>query len=148
MEPRGCRTKKEYENCSLENDVRRLGFVKKRDNWVPHELREIHLTQRIYIVYNNINRKRSRSKHPRSWLNKHKPYRKLSCVKKRSRCQFGGITKVSLVLNCFQINEQSTQLFTANNLRNWRKHSKRKDQDWRMAKEPCSATTMPGPTHL
>ena len=65
--------------------IRRLELVKKLDIWVPHELKEILLTQRInicdtyfkrnaidpflkrimtddekWIVYNNVNRKRSK----------------------------------------------------------------------------------------
>jgi len=64
--------------------LKQLGYVKKLDLWVPHQLKEIHLTQRIsicdsllkrneidpflkrlitgdekWIVYNNVNRKRS-----------------------------------------------------------------------------------------
>ncbi|XP_026674121.1 histone-lysine N-methyltransferase SETMAR-like [Ceratina calcarata] len=75
-------------HTTIENHIRRLGLVKKIDIWVPHELKEIHLTQRInvcdtnfkrnaidpflkriitgdekWIVYNNVNRKRSWSKH-------------------------------------------------------------------------------------
>ena len=41
-----------------------------------------------------------------------------------------------------------TQIFTANNLRNWRNQSKRKGQNWQIAKELCSTTTMRGFTHL
>ncbi|KAK2580003.1 hypothetical protein KPH14_010768 [Odynerus spinipes] len=76
---------------TIENHIRCLGLVKKLDIWVPHELKEIHLTQRInicdthfkrnaidpflkriitgdekWVVYNNINRKRSWSKHDES----------------------------------------------------------------------------------
>ena len=75
-------------HTTIENHIRCLGLVKKLDIWVPHELKEIHLTQRInicdthlkrnaidpflkriitgdekWIVYNNVNRKRSWSKH-------------------------------------------------------------------------------------
>ena len=32
---------------TIENHIRCLGLVKKLDIWVPHELKEIHLTQRI-----------------------------------------------------------------------------------------------------
>ena len=71
-------------HATFENHIRHLGLVKKFDIWVPHELKEIHLTQRInicdmhfkrngidtflkriitgnekWIVYNNVNRKRS-----------------------------------------------------------------------------------------
>ena len=46
-----------------------------------------------------------------STINQHKPYQKLSCIKKRSCCQFGGITKVfvvyfELLLNNRTINDQ------------------------------------------
>ena len=67
--------------------IQRLGLVKKLDIWIPHKLKEIHLTKRInawdlhlksnefdsflkrmvtgdgkWIVYNNVVRKRSWSK--------------------------------------------------------------------------------------
>ena len=29
--------------------IQRLGFVKKLDIWIPHELKEIHLTKRINV---------------------------------------------------------------------------------------------------
>lgn len=73
---------------TIHDHIRRLGLVKKLDIWVPHELKEIHLTNRFnvcdmhlkrneydpflkqiitgdekWIVYNNVNRKRSWSKH-------------------------------------------------------------------------------------
>lgn len=72
---------------TIERHLKCLGLVKKLDIWVPHELKEIHLTQRInicdlhlkrneiesflkriitgdekWIVYNNVNRKRSWSR--------------------------------------------------------------------------------------
>ncbi|XP_014488991.1 PREDICTED: histone-lysine N-methyltransferase SETMAR-like [Dinoponera quadriceps] len=72
---------------TIHDHIKRLGFVKKLDIWVPHELKEIHLTKRInacdshlkrnefdpflkriitgdekWIVYDNIKRKRSWSK--------------------------------------------------------------------------------------
>ena len=31
----------------LENRLKQLGYVQKFDTWVPHELKEKHLTQRI-----------------------------------------------------------------------------------------------------
>ena len=71
----------------IENHLKQLGYVQKLDTWVPHELKEKHLTQRInncdllkkrnendpflkrliigdekWIVYNNIKRKRSWSR--------------------------------------------------------------------------------------
>ena len=35
---------------------------------------------------------------------------KLNCIEKRSRCQFGGITKVLCILSCFQTTESNDQL--------------------------------------
>ena len=71
----------------IENHLKQLGYVQKLDTWVPHELKEKHLTQRInscnllkkcnendtflkrlitddekWVVYNNIKRKRSWSR--------------------------------------------------------------------------------------
>ena len=71
----------------IENYLKQLGYVQKLDTWVPHELKEKHLTQRVnscdllkkrnendpflkrlitgdekWVVYNNIKRKRSRSR--------------------------------------------------------------------------------------
>ncbi|GFU04942.1 mariner Mos1 transposase [Trichonephila clavipes] len=71
----------------IENYLKQLGYVQKLDTWVPHELKETHLTQRInscdllkkrnendqflkrlitgdvkWVVYNNIKRKRSWSR--------------------------------------------------------------------------------------
>ncbi|EFN85576.1 Histone-lysine N-methyltransferase SETMAR, partial [Harpegnathos saltator] len=73
---------------SIENCLKELGYVNKLDIWVPHELIEIHLTKHInishfflkrkqndlflkqmltddekWIVYDNVERKRSWSKH-------------------------------------------------------------------------------------
>ena len=75
-------------HTTIENHIRRLGLVKKLDIWIPHKLKEIHLTQRInicdphfkrnaidpflkwsitgdekWIIHNNVNRKRLWSKH-------------------------------------------------------------------------------------
>ena len=72
---------------TIDRHIQRLGLVKKLDIWIPHELKEIHLTKRInacdlhlkrnefdpflkriitgdekWIVYNNVVRKRSWSK--------------------------------------------------------------------------------------
>ena len=68
----------------IENYLKQLGYVQKLDTWVPYELKEKHLTQRInscdllkkcnendpflkrlitsdekWVVFNNIKRKRS-----------------------------------------------------------------------------------------
>jgi len=73
---------------TIHDHIKRLGLVKKLDIWVPHQLKEIHLTKRIdacdvhlkrnesdpflkriitgdekWIIYDNVNRKRSWSKH-------------------------------------------------------------------------------------
>ena len=32
---------------TIERHIQRLGVVKKLDIWIPHELKEIHLTKRI-----------------------------------------------------------------------------------------------------
>ena len=32
---------------TIERYIQRLGLVKKLDIWIPHELKEIHLTKRI-----------------------------------------------------------------------------------------------------
>ena len=34
-------------HTTIENHIRRIGLVKKLDIWIPHESKEIHLTQRI-----------------------------------------------------------------------------------------------------
>ena len=41
-------------HATIENHIRRLGHVKKLDIWVPHKLKEIHLTQRINICDTNF----------------------------------------------------------------------------------------------
>ncbi|GFU67008.1 histone-lysine N-methyltransferase SETMAR [Trichonephila clavipes] len=71
----------------IENHLKQLGYVQKLDTWVPHKLKEMHLTQCInscdllkkhnendpflkqlitgdekWVVYNNIKRKRSWSR--------------------------------------------------------------------------------------
>ena len=45
-------------HTTIENNVqiRRLGLVKKLDIWVPHELKEIHPTQRINICDTHFKR--------------------------------------------------------------------------------------------
>ena len=102
---------------TIDRHIQYLELVKKLDIWIPHELKEIHLTKRFnacdlhlnrnefdpflkriitgdekWIVYNNVVRKRSWSKRDQ----------KLNCIKKRLCCLFGGIGKVWYFLNCFQ----------------------------------------------
>ena len=43
-------------HTTIENHIRRLGFVKKFDIWVLHELKEIHPTQRINICDTHFKR--------------------------------------------------------------------------------------------
>ncbi|GIY38980.1 transposase [Caerostris darwini] len=38
-----------YVICPIKKKLKRLGYVKKLDLWRPHQLKEIHLTQRISI---------------------------------------------------------------------------------------------------
>ena len=35
-------------HTAIENHIRCLGLVKKLDIWLPHDLKEIHVTQRIF----------------------------------------------------------------------------------------------------
>lgn len=74
-------------HTTVESHLKKLGYVSKLDVWVPHNLKEIHLTKRInicysllqrikndpflkriitgdekWVVYNNVQRKRSWSK--------------------------------------------------------------------------------------
>ena len=37
----------EIPKSTIERHIQRLGLVKKLDIWIPHELKEIHLTKRI-----------------------------------------------------------------------------------------------------
>ena len=43
-------------HTTIENHMRRLQLVKKLDIWVPHELKEIHLTQHINICDTHFKR--------------------------------------------------------------------------------------------
>ena len=77
-----------YQKSTIHRQIKIHGLVKKLDIWVPHELKEIHLTNPFnacdmhfkrnkfdpflkpiitgdekWIVYNNVSRKRSLSKH-------------------------------------------------------------------------------------
>ncbi|GIY42108.1 histone-lysine N-methyltransferase SETMAR [Caerostris darwini] len=91
---------------------KQLSYVKKLDLWVPHQLKELHLTQRIsisdsflkrteiypylkqlitgdikWIIYNNTNRERSQDETvqttPKAEIPLHSPPKKNLC------CQFG-----------------------------------------------------------
>ena len=82
-------------------------------------MKQIHLTQRIDICDTHFKRNLWHSfslavkngwstimliekDHDPSMLNQHKPYQKLSFIKERSCCQFGGITKVLCIFSSFQ----------------------------------------------
>ena len=43
-------------HTTIENHIRRLGLIKKLDIWVPHELKDIYLTQQINICDTNFKR--------------------------------------------------------------------------------------------
>ena len=47
---------KTVKNITIENYMRRLGLVKKLNIWVSHELKKIHLTQRINIFNTQFKR--------------------------------------------------------------------------------------------
>ncbi|XP_014611211.1 PREDICTED: histone-lysine N-methyltransferase SETMAR-like [Polistes canadensis] len=111
-------------HTTIENHLKRFRLVKKLDIWVPHDLKEIHLTQRInvcdlllrrnefdpflkriitgdekLIVYHNVNRKRS-------WCTLNESSQATSKAQRSKKrkffCQFGGMGKVRCFLSCFQ----------------------------------------------
>ena len=109
---------------AIERHIQRLLLFKKLDIWIPHELKEIHLTKRTnacdlhlkrnefdpflkqmitgdekWVVYNNVVRKRSWSKRDELPQTTSKV---LNCIKKRLSYLFGGIGKVWYFLSCFQ----------------------------------------------
>lgn len=43
-------------HTTIENQIKCLGLVEKLDIWVPHELKEIHLRQRINICDTHFKR--------------------------------------------------------------------------------------------
>ena len=116
--------------------IKSLGLLKKLDIWVPHELKEIHLTNRInacdmhlkrnefdtflkriitgdekWIVYNNVRKK----DHGPSMVNQLKPLQRLISTKRRLCCLFGGIGRVWYILSCFQGTKRLIRMFTVNN---------------------------------
>ncbi|KAK1137358.1 hypothetical protein K0M31_001870 [Melipona bicolor] len=123
----------------IEKKLKTLGYVKKLDLWIPHQLKEIHLTQRIsicdsllkrnendpflknlvtgdekWIVYKNVTRKRS-------WVKQDQPAQTTSnqrFTKKRLCCQSGGITKEFCILNSCHRTKQSIQMCMLNNSTN------------------------------
>jgi len=54
---RGIAKQLNVSHTTIENHIRRLGLVKELDIWVPHELKEIHLIQRINICDTHRNTK-------------------------------------------------------------------------------------------
>ena len=145
-------------------------LVKKLDIWVSHELKEIHLTQRIniydthfkrnaidpflkriitgdekWIDYNNVNRKRSWSKNdePAQTISKAELHQKKIMLS--IWWYYKGVGYFELFPNNRTIN---SDVYCQQLVIDWRKQSKRKSQNWQIAKELCSTTTMRGLTHL
>jgi len=93
--------------------IKSLALVKKLDIWVPHVLKEIHLTHRINACDMHLKRnefdpflKRIITGDEKlSWLswmvNQLKPLQRLISTKRRLCCLFGGIGRVSYILSCF-----------------------------------------------
>ena len=84
------------QKSTIDRHIQRLGLVKKLDIWIPHELKEIHLTKRINACEWHLK------------PNEFDPFfkRKLNCNKKRLCCLFNGIGKVCYFLSCFQGTKQ------------------------------------------
>ena len=120
----------------IENHLKQLGYVQKLDTWVPRELKEKHLTQRInscdllkkrnendpflkrpitgdekWIVYNNISGKDRGA----GYVNQLEQHQKLVFIERRFCYQFGGITKELSILNSYHPTERSILLSTLNN---------------------------------
>ena len=154
-------------HTTIENHIRRLG-IDKIYIWVPHESKGVNLTQRInisnvmyidlflkriitgdgkWIAYNNVNRKRVQSKRVQAWWTSTNHLKSWFASKEDHAVNLVGLKRCLCILSCFQTIKRSTQMFTANNLWNWRKQSKRKGQNWQIAKESYSTTTMRGLTH-
>ena len=149
--------------------LKQLGYVKKLDLWVPHQLKEIHLTQRIsicdsllerdeigpflkrlitgdqkWIVYNNVNGKRS-------WMMKDEPDQttpKAEIHQKRLCCQFGRNIKEFCTLNFYQETKRLIQTWTFNNSPNWAMQLKESCQKWQIVRVLSSSMMMQSPTHI
>ncbi|XP_014607008.1 PREDICTED: histone-lysine N-methyltransferase SETMAR-like [Polistes canadensis] len=67
-------------HTTIENHLKRVGLVKKLDIWVPHNLKEIHLTQRINVCDLLLKRKLIRS----VFKTNHHWRRKVDCIQ---QCQ-------------------------------------------------------------
>ena len=118
---------------TIDRHIQRLGFVKKLDTWIPHELKEIHSTKRInacnlhfkhnefdpffkriitghekWIFHNNVAQKRS-------WSKRYELLQttsKAGMHPKKLFCLFGGIGKVWCFLSCFQVTNRSIWVTT------------------------------------
>ena len=101
-----------------------------------------------WIVYNNVNQKRSKDQ-KKSMMNQHKPYQKLSCIKKKIMLSiwwdYKGVVYFELLPTNRTIN---SNVYFQQLVKLQLKQSKRKDQNWQIAKESCSTTTMRDLTHL
>lgn len=120
----------------IENHLKQLGYVQKLDIWVPHELKETHLTQRI----NSCDLLKKRNENDpflkrlitgdEKWVvttissgkdrgagqvNTLKQHQKLIFIKRRFCYQFGGITKELSTLNSYHPTERSILMSTLNN---------------------------------
>ena len=108
---------------TIDRHIKRLGFDKNPDIWIPHALKDIHLTKRTTLVICILNAMNSilflnelslvmknglfritsfENDHGPSVMNHHKQHRKMKCMKKRLCCLFGGIGKVLYFLSCLQ----------------------------------------------
>ena len=116
----------------IENHLKQLGYVQKLDIWVPHELKEKHLTQRINCdllkkrnendpflkrlamkngLFTTISSGKDRGT---GHVNQLKQHQKLVFVERRFCYQFGGITKELSILNSYPT-ERSILSSTSNN---------------------------------
>ena len=109
----------------IENHLKQLGYVQKLDTWVPHELKEKHLTQRINScdllkkrnendpflkrvamkngLFTTISSGKDRGA---GHVNQLKQHQKKVFIKRRFCYQFGGITKELSILNSYHPTDQ------------------------------------------
>ena len=141
---------------TIDRHKQRLRLVKKRDIWMPHELKEIHFTKRMnacdlylkhnefdpffkriitgdgkYIVYNKV----VRNDH----VHGHGPWppqttSKAELHQKRLCCLFSGIGKVRYFLSCFQGTKRLIRTSTVVSWTNWTQWSKKSSQYWSIVK--------------
>ena len=88
---------------TIHRHIQRLGLVKKLDIWIPHELKEIHLTKCINTcdLHLKCNEFDPFFKQIITGDDEHEN-RKLNCIIKRLCSLFGRIGKMWYFLNCFQ----------------------------------------------